>query len=596
MPWFAALLLVFAAALVPGVVPALDEAAPDWSDADSRGILDQTLELILAPDLSHLDADEAAAVALLLEAGALVQDLYEDQKHPEALAARARLEELHATDPSTETDRLLRLYRLAKGPVVTTPDNRRVPFLPVAAEVPGKNVYPADLSREAFEQAAADDHGLRFPRGSVRRAGTASHGADKRALAARPGLELLHPGLGDRLADVPDGALYLAPYSLVYAERVAKISALVGSAAGRLASSDPDLTAYLRLRALDLQSENYEAGDAAWVLGRFGHLNVQLGSYETYDDALAGIKAFYGMSVLVRDEERTRDLAADLGGLQALEDALPYEHAKRVREDIPVGVYHVVADFGQARGANTASILPNDADHARKYGRTILLRYNIMTHPALFKRAQTAFAAAVRPEFHGDLTAESRFRRTLWHEVGHYVGVDRTADGRSLWEALGEYADLLEEMKSDLVSSFSAQQFKATGRYDEADLRGIYAAGVLRVLQDVQPRRDQPYQTMQLMQWNWLLDRGALEWDADSGLLAIDYDAYPEAVTRMLAEVLAIQRAGDPRRAQAFVDKWFIWDPDLHGRVAGSIRAASKSRYTLVRYQALAEDAAAGAP
>ncbi len=594
MPVYAVLLLIVAISVLPGAASAGTPAAPGWSDADSRAVLDQTLELTLAPDLSHLDTDEAAAVALLLEAGGLVQDIYEDQKHPEALTARDRLRQAHQAAPSPETGRLLQLYRLAKGPVVTTPDNRRAAFLPVAPEVPGRNVYPPGLSREAFEQAAAVTPGLRFARGSVRRAGSAAHTADRRFLAARPGLELLHPGLGKSLAEAQEGALYLAPYSLVYADRVARIAALVGAAAARLAASDPDLAAYLRLRALDLQSENYEAGDAAWVLGRFGHLNVQLGSYETYDDALAGIKAFYGMSVLVRDEKRTRDLAADLGGLQALEDALPYQHKKRVREGIPVGVYHVVADFGQARGANTASILPNDADHARKYGRTILLRYNIMTHPALFDRARGAFAAAVDPEFHGDLTAESRFRRTLWHEVGHYLGVDRTADGRRLGEALGEYADLLEEMKSDLVSSFSAQQFAAAGRYDEADVRGIYAAGVLRVLQDVQPRRDQPYQTMQLMQWNWLLDRGALVWDRASGRLAIDYDAYPEAVARMLAEVLAIQRHGDPRRAEAFVDQWSGWAPDLHGRVAASIRAASRTRYTLVRYQALAENRADG--
>ena len=67
------------------------------------------------------------------------------------------------------------------------------------------------------------------------------------------------------------------------------------------------------------------------------------------------------MSLLVRDPLRTRDLEADLGGLQDLENQLPYARHKKVREDIPVGVYRVIADFGQARGANTATILPNDA-------------------------------------------------------------------------------------------------------------------------------------------------------------------------------------------------------------------------------------------
>jgi hypothetical protein len=573
-----------------------DIAAPGWTDADTRAILEQTLEVTLAPDLSGLRPEESAALALLLQAGGHVQDIYEDQKHPQALAARDRLRRAHAQAPGDRTRALLQLYRLAKGPVITNPQNERVAFLDVAAETPGRNVYPAGLTREAFAEAAAAQPALRFPRGSVRQAGSLAQAADRRALAARPGLTLLHPGLAERLAGASTG-LYVAPYSLVYADRVTEIAALVREAASQLAPVDPDLAAYLRLRALDLLSENYEAGDAAWVLGRFGNLNVQLGSYETYDDTLAGVKAFYGMSLLVRDPLRTRDLEADLGGLQDLENQLPYARHKKVREDIPVGVYRVIADFGQARGANTATILPNDADHARKYGRTILLRYNIMTHPALFERARSRFAAATAEAFHADLTAEARFRRTLWHEIGHYLGVDRTEDGRSLWEALGENADLLEELKSDLVSSFSAPRLQAAGRYGEADVRGIYAAGVLRVLQDVRPRPDQPYQTMQLMQWNWLLDQGALAWDGESGVLEIDYAAFPAAVRSMLAEVLAIQRGGDPQRARAFVARWSTWDPDRHGRVAARIRAASPTRYTLMRYAALDEaDGDSGPP
>jgi hypothetical protein len=75
--------------------------------------------------------------------------------------------------------------------------------------------------------------------------------------------------------------------------------------------------------------------------------------------------------------------------LQALEDSLPYEHHKKVREDIPVGVYDVIADFGQARGGNTATILPNESYLARRYGRTILLRANIMRDQNIFGATST---------------------------------------------------------------------------------------------------------------------------------------------------------------------------------------------------------------
>jgi hypothetical protein len=174
-----------------------------------------------------------------------------------------------------------------------------------------------------------------------------------------------------------------------------------------------------------------------------------------------------------------------------------------VREDIPVGVYDVVADFGQSRGGNTATILPNEAYLARRYGRTILLRANIMRDPDIFESTSKTFAAAVGEQQASELTSDGNFYRTLWHEVGHYLGVDRTKDGRDLDEALQDTSNTLEEMKADLVSLFVADALHKQAYYTDAQLRSVYAGGILRVLQNNRPRRDQPYNTMQLMQWNF---------------------------------------------------------------------------------------------
>ena len=128
-----------------------------------------------------------------------------------------------------------------------------------------------------------------------------------------------------------------------------------------------------------------ESGDAAWITGRFKTLNAQIGSYEVYDDELYGVKTFFSFSILSTRRQETTALRQALRGLQALEDSLPYQNHKKIREDIPVGVYDVVADFGQSRGGNTASILPNETYLARRYGRTILLRANIMREPNIFQ-------------------------------------------------------------------------------------------------------------------------------------------------------------------------------------------------------------------
>ena len=189
--------------------------------------------------------------------------------------------------------------------------------------------------------------------------------------------------------------------------------------------------------------------------------------------------------------------------------------------------------------------------------------------------------------FRDHLTIDGSFNRTLWHEIGHYLGVSLTADGRNLAEALAEYADLVEEMKSDLVSLHAAPTLLEIGYYDEQGLRAHYADGIRRTLQVVRPRPEQPYQNMQLMQFNYFMEHGLIERRGDSALLAVDYERYHEVVSGLLSEVLQLQYAGDYDMAKSFVERWNYWDDRVHGRLAELMRGQTRYRGTMVRYAIL---------
>ena len=577
--------------VVPPLVAQPVPAPAGYTAEQTKAILDKTQEIRLAPDLSRLGAGERAAVARLLEVGRLFQELYEEQRYRNM----PRVRRLLAQAPAPLRPAYATLYRLFQGPIATNLENRREPFLAVEDAPPGKNVYPWDLTRaelDAWFAAHPETRAeLSDPRSVVRRAEAASLAADLATLRAHPVLDTLHPGLRARLEGLARRAdrsrLYAVPYSVAYADRLVPAFGLLNEAADLMHASDPEFAGYLRNRARDLLSDDYESGDAAWITGRFRHLNAQIGAYETYDDELLGTRAFHSLSLLLVREEETAAIRRGMQGLQAIEDALPYARHKKVREDIPVGAYDVIADFGQSRGGNTASILPNDPLHARRYGRTILLRANIMRSPEIFAGGNAAWRAAVAPEFAADLTADANFHRTLWHEVGHYLGVDRTADGRDLDAALGANGNLLEEMKADLVSLFAGEELRRRGYFTEAALRNHYASGIFRTLQNVRPRREQPYQTMQLMQMNWFLEHDVLRFDPASGRLSIDYGRYREAVTGLLREVLALQDRGDGAAANAFIERWSRWDDNLHGVIAVNMRAQQRYRYRLFLYQAL---------
>jgi hypothetical protein len=581
-----------------------------WSLEQSQPLIDKTQTIRLAPDLSHLSEGERKAVAKLLEVGRIFQSIYEEQRHVHALSSYQALRDLHHSLKSPAqvvTQNLLTLYRLNQGPIATTLENKRQQFLPVEPTPPGKNVYQWGLGRDLIEQFLAAHpekrHEIMDSRAVVRRVHSLSLQRDLAALKKYPVLDTLHPGLKGELEGLltamgalershsplatQSGDFYAVPYSVAYPEELVKAYGLLNEAAAYVQTSDDEFARFLRNRARDLLSDDYESGDAAWVTGRFKNLNAQIGAYETYDDELYGVKTFFSFSLLLTRQQETTALREALKGLQSLEDSLPYDHHKRIREDIPVGVYDVIADFGQARGGNTATILPNESYLARRYGRTILLRANIMREPNIFTGTKHVWDAAIAAAHKDDLTSDGNFYRTLWHEVGHYLGVDRTRDGRDLDAALQDDANALEEMKADLVSLFVAEALRQQGYYTDAQLRSVYASGILRVLQNNKPRRDQAYQTMQLMQWNFFLENGLLSFAA--GKLNIHYDKYHEVVGQMLAKTLAVQYSGDKGGADQFIEQYTKWDDSQHGALAKNIREQQRYRFRVFEYAALGE-------
>ncbi|HEV7859541.1 MAG TPA: hypothetical protein VGO91_13050 [Pyrinomonadaceae bacterium] len=572
-----------------------------WPLAKSQAILDKMQPIRLAPDLSQLSEGERQAVKKLLQVGQIFQDLHEHQRHAQARASLKELQQLDRRSGSRPlTQNLLTIYRLNQGPIAGTLDNKREPFLNVDPTQPGKNLYPWGVSKEEIETFLAahpeERDSILDLRTVVRYSTPENLQRDLSKLKQYPALDTLHPGLKQRLGQLlangwrlaPKG-FYAVPYSVAYADELIRAHGLLNEAADALQKDDAEFAGYLRNRGRDLLSDDYESGDAAWVTGHFKNLNAQIGSYEVYDDELFGVKTFFAFSLLNTRQQETKELRKALKGLQALEESLPYEQHKKIREDIPVGVYDVIADFGQARGGNTATILPNENYLARRYGRTILLRANIMRNPELFDATSHVWESAVAPAHETELTADGNFYRTLWHEIGHYLGVDTTKGGQDLDTALQENSSALEEMKADLVSLFVAEALRKQGYYNAEQLRSVYASGILRVLQNNKPRRDQPYNTMELMQWNYFLENGLLSFDPQTRKLSIHYDRYHSVVGKLLAKVLQVQYEGDKAASDKFIEQYTNWDENLHGAVAKSIRDQQTYRFRLFKYAALGE-------
>ena len=564
-----------------------------WPLEKSQPLIDKMAEVRLAPDLSGLSTGERIAVSKLLQAGEIFQALFEQQTHVQSLSSHRALQELDQRLSSPKsTQNLLTLYRLSQGPIIDTLENERAAFLPVELPPPGKSFYPWGITKEEVEAFLGAHPERRAAlldlRSVVRRADRESLSRDLGKLKEYEVLATLHPGLRQQLQQLsasPNAkALYAIPYSVACADEMMRVFGLLNEAAAAIEVDDGEFARFLRNRARDLLSDDYESGDAAWVTGRFKNLNAQIGAYEVYDDELYGTKTSLGLSLLILRSQETEQIRKAMEGLQALEDALPYEHHKKIRANIPVGLYDVIADFGQARGRNTATVLPNETYLAKRYGRIILLRDNIIRDARIFNSVKQGWDEVMAPSYKEDLTPDGEFFDTLWHEVGHYLGVDRTKDGKDLNEAFEEDSSVLEEMKADLVSTFSGEALERQGYYTKAGLRTHYASGINRVLLKNRPRRDQVYGTMILIQWNFFLENGLLRFDPVTTTLSIDYDRYHEVVGKLLKKVLELQYQGDKAAADQFIQQYTAWDENLHEVIARKLRDAALYRYWLFDY------------
>src|ERR1700754_4916290 len=227
-----------------------------WPLEKSQPIIDKTQTIRLSGDLSKLSEGERKAVAKLIEVGQIFQKLYEEQRHPEELASYRALEELDKRTGSTPaTQNLLTLYRLSQGPIATTLENKREPFLPVEATKPGKNVYPWGITKEQIERAFTLPNGQANKRDKVldlrsvvRWVNVKNLQSDVATLNKYPVLETLHPGLlqellrlsadGRRIRtppNLPATDVYAVPYAVAYADDLMKAYRLLNEAADAVA-------------------------------------------------------------------------------------------------------------------------------------------------------------------------------------------------------------------------------------------------------------------------------------------------------------------------------------------------------------------------
>ncbi|MFT5233011.1 MAG: hypothetical protein ACI9UK_000874 [Candidatus Krumholzibacteriia bacterium] len=497
---------------------------------DLQNRLDAYAVTELSPDMSQLSESQLKVVDKLVAAARVMDEIFKIQSTPcraEFLARAAELPEAQRADVE-------RYMRINVGPW-----DRRFHFEPFFGEweyPAGANYYPMDLS-EADKTFISDP----------------ANGLD---------------GLMTMVRRV-DGELVAIPYSVFFAEELNRAATLLREAAAL--SENASMKAYLAARADAFLSDDYFESDMLWM-DLDGAIEVTIGPYETYEDGVFGYKAAFEAFVTLTDPVESARLGKFKNELPWLEKNLPIPEADKNLtrgSESPIRVVDELFVAGDTRsGIQTIAYnLPNDEKVREAKGSKKVILRNIME--SKFDQILLPLAQVLVAEDQlADLTSESFFLHTLWHEMSHGLGPGKiTIDGRDteVRLELKETYSTLEEAKADAMGEWAIFALTRAGRdYFPASIfrqqAATYLAGLFR---SVRFGVGEAHGQANAIQFNYLVEKKAISFDAETERFSIDVEVFEGAVADLVTDLCRIQAAGDYAGSQQFIATYGGLSDDL---------------------------------
>jgi len=473
----------------------------------------------LDPSLGHLGDNEREMIGLLIDAAAIMDELFWRQ----AYGDRDTL--LTAIDDEDARDFAVINY----GPWDRLAGNQ--PFIPGVGPKPaGANYYPADMTDEAFEALA--DPAKQSLYTLIRRDG--------------------------------DGELMVVPYHQQYAEPLADAADLLRQAS-ELSDSE-DFARYLRLRADALVSDDYQPSDLAWLDVRDSNVELIIGAIETYEDQRYGYKAGYEAYVMIKDHAWSERLSRYAAFLPDLQRGLPVPDAYRAESpgtDSDLNAYDMLYYAGHSNaGSKTIAVnLPNDEEVQLARGTRRLQLKNAMR--AKFDAILEPLAdILIAEDQRQHIQFDAFFGNTMFHEVAHGLGIKNTVDGSgTVREALREHASPHEEGKADVLGLFMVRELLERGEM-EGELMDYYVTFLAGIFRSVRFGAASAHGRANMMRFNYFAEMGAFERD-NQGRYRVIEGRFSEAVDALSRDILTLQGDGDYARAGRMLDEMGIIGPEL---------------------------------
>jgi len=497
-------------------------------------------------DESVLSAPEKEALAKLVKVGGVMDEIFLRQVWAGNVDLRKSLVYKMGADAENKmfAKDLYHFFKINFGPWNRLEHNAA--FIGNLEKPDGAGYYPEDMTKEEFEKHIADNPG------------------DKDAFQ----------DYFTRIDRNDDGSLKATPYAVAYKEQLAKAAKLMNEAADILTNAEnkkmmkgvdyTTLANFLRSRAAAFSSNSYVQSDMDWMDVTNNIIDVTIGPYEVYEDGLFAYKAAFEGFITIRNPSDSKALDGLKSFLPAMERNLPiddkYKNMNR-GTDSPISVVDVVFIGGDSKaGVQTIAFnLPNDETVREAKGSKKVMLKNIAR--AKYDQILIPIAEKLLDKSQmKHVNFDSYFTNVLMHELAHGLGPGTItlADGTetTVNKALQTLYSPLEECKADIMGLYDKAFLVEQGYITKEELEKSYACFLPGFFRAIRFGVHEAHGRANMIQYNYLLDRGAITLDAKTERYTVHFDKMPEAIKALCHDLCMVQANGDYEAAQAFLDKW----------------------------------------
>jgi hypothetical protein len=365
----------------------------------------------------------------------------------------------------------------------------------------------------------------------------------------------------------PDKKLRLVPYNEEYSEFLEPAAKLLREAAAL--TTNASLKSFLSKRADAFLSNDYYASDVAWM-DLDSPIEPTIGPYEVYMDELFNYKAAFESFITIRNDEETKKLASFSKQLQDIENNLPinpkYRNPK-LGASAPIRVVDEVLVGGEARaGVQTAAFnLPNDERVTREKGSKRVMLRNVQE--AKFQKVLVPIASiALDADQSAKISFEPFFTHILAHELMHGLGPHSlTIDGKqtTVRQQMKELGSALEEAKADISGLFALQYLIDKGVVAKSTEEPMYVTYLAGAFRSVRFGINEAHGKGMALQFNYLLDAGAIEYNSATATFRVNLANMKEAAQRLTGDIMTIQAEGSYEKAKALLEKYVVIRPEM---------------------------------